>query len=110
MLYLVTMETVELGPLPPQQIAQLAEQLVIPSMEALAKLQVEKRILAGGTFAGTRSGVAIIEAASNEELGRLLKGLPIWGLMKIDVTPLHSFEEEAAQARELVKNLKAAPQ
>jgi len=104
------METIELGLLAPQQMAQLVEQVVIPSMEAVAKLEAEKRILAGGTFAGTRSAVAIIEAASNEELGRLLKGLPIWGLMKIDVTPLQSFEEEAAQGRQLLEQLKAAPQ
>ena len=109
MLYLVTMETIERGALPPQQMAQLAEELIIPGMEALAKLAAEKKILAGGAFAGASSGVLIIEAASNEELGRLLKGLPFWGLMNIDVTPLQSFEEETAQVRQLVQHLKAAP-
>jgi len=110
MLYLVTMETIETGLLPPQQMVQLVEQLVIPSLEALAKLEAEKKILAGGAFAGARSGVIIIEAASNEELGRLLKGLPFWGLMKIDVTPLQSFEDLAGQNRQLLERLKAAPQ
>ena len=110
MLYLVTMETIEPGLLPPQQTSQLVEQVIIPSLEALAKLETERKVLAGGAFAGARSAVAIIEAVSNEELSRLLRSLPFWGLMKIGVTPLQSFEEEAAQNRQLVQHLKAAPQ
>ena len=44
MRYLVTAEYVDPGPLlPPQQLAQLIEQLVIPSFEALAKLEDEKK-------------------------------------------------------------------
>jgi muconolactone delta-isomerase len=110
MKYLVTMETIELGLIPPQQMAQLVEEVVIPSMEGLMKLEAEKKILAGGGFAGTRGGMAVVEAASNEELARLLKSIPIWGMMKTVVTPLQSFEEEAAQARQMVNQLKAAQQ
>ena len=62
------MESIEMGLLPPQQQAPIIEQTIIPSIEACAKLEAEKKILAGGIFAGQRAGVAIVEAASNEEL------------------------------------------
>ena len=48
MRYLVTGEYVDPGPLLPSQgVVQLVEQLIIPSFEALAKLEDEKKILGG---------------------------------------------------------------
>jgi hypothetical protein len=38
--------------LPPQQLEQLIEKIVLPSFEALAKLKEEKKILDGGIVAG----------------------------------------------------------
>lgn len=110
MRYLVTMESIETGLLPPQQMAQLLERAIIPSLEALARLEAERKILAGGGFAGARAGVAIIEAESNEELSRTLSSLPFWGLMKVEVTPLQTFEEKAAEARQNLERLRAASQ
>jgi muconolactone D-isomerase len=110
MQYLVTMESLETGLLPPQQVAQIVENQIIPSLEACDKLCDEKKILAGGILTGRRAGAAIIEAESNEELNRLLSSLPFWGMMKIDVTPLHSFEEQASVARQMLERLKAIGQ
>ncbi len=109
MIYLVTMESVETGEMhPPQQAIQFVEQMVIPSLEALAKMEAEKKILAGGIVAGARAAVFIVQASSNEELSRLLQSLPIWGIVKVDVTPLQSFKDRTNQDRELIEHLKAA--
>ena len=108
MLYLVTMESLETGLLPLQQNAQIIERAIIPGLEAVTKLEAEKKILAGGVFVGARSGVVIIEAASNEELGELLQSLPFRGVMKIDVTPLESMEYRLSLARKNLEQLKAA--
>ena len=55
MQYLVHGEFVDPGALlPPQQLGQIVENAVIPSLETLAK---DKRVLAGGILAGTRVGV-----------------------------------------------------
>jgi muconolactone delta-isomerase len=108
MQYLVTMEPVEEA-VPrgaPQQIAQYLEQIIIPSHEILAKLEAEKKVLAGGTLAGARGVAFIMDVASNEELSRILQALPWWGWMKVDVTPLDSFEQRAAEVRQMLKHLK----
>lgn len=110
MKYFVRMESIEAGLLPPQQMAQLLEQRIIPSIEACAKLESEKKILAGGGISGARAGVAIIEAESNKELSRILQSLPFWGLMKVEVTPLEDFKDTAALARQNLEQLKAAAQ
>ncbi len=108
MLYLVTMESLETGLLPPQQNAQIIERAIIPGLEAITKLEAEKKVLAGGVFVGARRGVIIVEAASNEELGELLQSLPFWGVMKIDVTPLESMEYRLSLTRKSLERLKAA--
>ncbi len=103
------MGSFETGPLPPQQMAQLLERAIIPSMEALAKMEEEKKILAGGGIVGVRAGVGIMEVASNEELSRTLVSLPFWGLMKVEVTPLQTFEEKAAEARQNLERVSRQP-
>ncbi len=111
MQYLVTVEpSTDLGLLPPQQMAQLLEQVITPSIEAMVKLEAEKKILAGGVPVGSRTGVLIVEAASNDELDRLLVNLPLWGLYKINVTPLESFQDRLAQQGPMLEQLKAASQ
>lgn len=107
MQYLVTMESLETGLLPPQQVAQIIENQIVPSLEACDKLCKEKKILAGGVHSGKRAGTVIVEVKSNEELNRLLGSLPFWGMMKVDVTPIVSFKEQAAQARQMLERLKA---
>ena len=108
MRYLVTLEFIDPGSLiPPQQFAQVVENVVVPSLETIAKLEAEKKILAAGVLAGARAGVLIVEAASHEELTELLLSLPFWGLCKWDVTPLTSFKHRAETERQLAERLKA---
>jgi len=109
MKYLVTMELMGSVPVAsPQEMAQWLEQTIIPSEKAVMKLEAEKKVLAGGDLSGRRGWALIVEAASNEELSRILSSIPEWPFLEVDVTPLDSFEERLAQVRETLERLKAA--
>ncbi len=108
MKYLVRMDLIDPGPLlSPQQVAGILENLVVPSFQALVKLEKDGKILAGGLEAGARSGVFIVDAPSHDELSRLLESLPFWGIIKWQVTPLESFEHRIEGVQEAIKHLKA---
>jgi muconolactone delta-isomerase len=108
-LYLVTGEYVDPGPLlPPQQLVQMVEQLVIPSFEALAKLEEQKKILGGGIVAGSRAGAFIVDVGSNSELNRLLQELPFWGVVTRKATPLQAFRDRAKDEKKAMDRIKAS--
>ena len=92
----------------PQQALEMLENLVLPSLDALNKLQAEKRILAGGLKVGERAFVFIAEAESNEKLDRMLREIPFWGLVKWQVTPLEGFDTRAAEERDMTARLRKA--
>ena len=106
--YLVTGEYVDPGPLlPPDQLVQMVEQMVLPSFDALAKLEEQRKVLGGGIVCGARAGAFIVDVASNTELNQLLQGLPMWGLVKFTSTPLQTFRERAADERKAMDQIKA---
>jgi len=83
--YLVTGEYVDPGPmLPPQQLVQMIEKLVLPSFEALAKLEEQRKVLGGGIVAGARAGAFIVDAPSNNELNQLLARAALLGGREMD--------------------------
>ncbi|HYU19040.1 MAG TPA: hypothetical protein VEQ11_10115 [Chloroflexota bacterium] len=82
------------------------EKGILPTFDALLKLEGEKKILAGGLPVGDRAFVFIAEASSNEELDGMLRDIPAWGVLKWQVTALQSFEGRAAQERQNVAQLK----
>jgi muconolactone delta-isomerase len=90
----------------PEEAVEILEEVVLPTFDALMKLEAQKKIAAGGLPVGDRAFVFIAEAASNEELDRLLRSLPAWGVLEWHVTPLQSFAGRAAQERDLVKQFK----
>ncbi len=92
----------------PQEVLRTLEDMVLPLFEALRRLETGHRILAGGIPVGDRALVFIVEAASHDEVDRLVRNLPMWGLFKWDVMPLQTFAGRAAQEREYVKKLTAA--
>jgi hypothetical protein len=101
-------EYVDPGPmLSPQQLGQLIEQMVLPSFEALAKMEDQKKILAGGIVAGARAGAFIVDVASNAELNRLLQELPMWGIIKWTSTPLQPFRERAVDEKAAFERMKS---
>jgi hypothetical protein len=85
------------------------EDTILPTFDALEKLQGEHKIIAGGLPLADRAFVFILEAASNEEADRVLRSLPAWPLLTWKVTPLQSFEARAAYERKLVADLKKKP-
>ena len=91
MRFLVTGKYIETGALlPPEHLGPLAQNVILPSLQTLAKWEQEGKIK-GGVLAGERAGVFIVEADSHEALGELLASLPFWGIIKWHVTPLQSW-------------------
>ena len=105
MKYLVTASD---GPgfVSPEETIEVLEKGILPTFDALMKLEAEKKIVAGGLPVGDRAFVFIAEAASNEELDQVLRRIPAWGVLKWHVTPLQSFAGRAAQERKIVEQLK----
>jgi muconolactone delta-isomerase len=88
MRFLVTIDGSDIGVgMPPERLAQVIEQMVIPSLEQLTQWEQEGRIHGGG-YTAARGGVYVVDATSSEELEQLLTSLPYWGLVKMDVKPL----------------------
>jgi len=88
--------------------AEEAEELegkVLPSIEALAKLEQDKKIVAGGLPIGDRGFVFIVEASSNDEVDRLLRTLPMWGQLQWEITPLQTFFGRAVLERAILSEL-----
>jgi hypothetical protein len=90
----------------PEEALELLENVVIPSLDALNKLQSEKKILAGGLKVGDRAFVFVAEAESNEKLDRMLREIPFWGMVRWEVTPLEGFDTRATEERAMTARLK----
>lgn len=111
MQYLVTVETVDAGPLlPPEGVVGLVRQAILPSMEALVRMESEGKILGGGVPVGERGAVFIVEAESNEELDGLLQDLPAWGVSKAKVTPLQRFQNRLEHTSQYVDRMESSLQ
>jgi muconolactone delta-isomerase len=87
------------------EMAQLLENVVIPSLDQLAKLEKEGKVT-GGLPVGQRAVVFILEASSNEELDQMLRSLPIWGGMKWKVMPLQSFSGREGIEKNILTEMK----
>ena len=90
--YLVATDANDPSGLPPFS-AEFLREVVLPSLEALVRLESEGKILSGGVRVGERAITFIAEAQSNRELDELLHDLPLWGISRMEVTPLQPIEE-----------------
>ena len=107
MQYLVTGEYVEPGALLPlDKVVEMVENAAVPSLRALAQLQQDGTILAGGIHVAARTGTMILEAESPEAADQILGRLPFWGLLRWTVTPLVSFSDRADWEAQAVAELK----
>ena len=105
MRFLVTIDGTDIGAgMPPERLAQVVEQMVVPSIEKLAQWEQEGRIHGGG-YTAARSGVFMIDADSSEEVDQLVTSLPYWGLVKVDVRPLVSTSAVLERARATAQRL-----
>src|SRR4028119_683697 len=99
------------GPLlPPDQLAGMLRQAVLPSHDVLTNLKAEGKLLAGGYAVGERAAAFIFEVDSNEELDGLLQGLPYWGLVKIKATPLQDVEGRRERDRQQAEQIEQSLQ
>ncbi len=93
----------------PGEGIDVLETMVIPALEELMNLEGKGKILAGGLPVGDRAFVFMVDAPSNDELDRFLRGLPMWEAMTWEVTALQTFsgrlEIDRAQLEELKKAL-----
>jgi muconolactone delta-isomerase len=90
MRFLVTIDGSDVGAnMPPERLAQLQDQMIIPGIEKLTQWEQEGRIHGGG-YTGARGAVFMVDADSSEEVDQLVTSLPHWGLVKVDVKPLIS--------------------
>ena len=87
------------------EMAQLLENVVIPSLDQLAKMEKEGKVT-GGLPVGQRALVFVVEASSNEELDQMLRSLPIWGGMKWKVIPLQSFSGRENMEKNILSEMK----
>jgi muconolactone delta-isomerase len=106
MLYFVSAELIE-NSITAEAFPQVFERVIRPSLESLAKMADEKK-LTGGILAGQRAGAFIIDAQSNEEVDRILGGLPFWGLLKMSVTPLVSIRTTIERDQRAADAMKAS--
>jgi hypothetical protein len=90
----------------PDDVIELLEYYVLPGLETLTRLRSENKVLAGGVPVSDRAVAFIIDVASNEELDQILRGLPFWGMLEWQVTPLQSFEGRAFQERRVLQQMK----
>ena len=104
-LYLVTTSD---GPgfASPDEVVDVLEKGILPTFKLLAKLQAEKKIVAGGLPAGSRKLYLMVEAASHDEVDRMLRSLPAWGVFSWKVTPLQSLQGRADMERDILESLR----
>jgi muconolactone delta-isomerase len=98
MRFVVTLDGSGVAAIPPEQLGQVLDQMVIPGLEQLAQWEDEGRIHGGGYPAG-RGGVFMIDADSIEEVDQLVASLPHWPLITVDVKPLTSTSAVLERAR-----------
>jgi muconolactone delta-isomerase len=90
----------------PQEMVEWLERVIIPSEEAVLRMEKEGHILAGGDLSGRRGWALIMEAASNEALSQLLEGIPEWPFLDVEITPLDRFQERLAHVRRGLERMK----
>ncbi len=91
----------------PEEIIAVLENGILPTFNALEKLQKDKVILAGGLPVGARSFVFIAKAKSHHALDKILRKLPAWGVLNWQVTALESFTGRKNQEVKILKQLKS---
>lgn len=90
----------------PDEAAEVLEKGIIPLFDALAKLEKDKVIVAGGLPAGSRTLYLMIEADSHDAVDRILRDLPGWGVFSWKVMPLQSLSGRARMERDVVRKLR----
>lgn len=92
----------------PEETLQVLEQGILPTFDYLIGLEKQGKILAGGIPLAERAIVLVVEASSNEEVDRLIRDVPAWGVLDWQVTPLETLSGRAEKEREVVSQLRGS--
>ena len=91
----------------PEEVVEVLEKGILPTFDMLMELKANKKIVAGGLPVGSRKFYLIVEAGSHDEIDRMLRDIPAWGVFSWKVTPLQSLEGRAEMERQILKSLKS---
>lgn len=91
----------------PDEAAEVLEKGIIPTFNKLIELKKNKTIVVGGLPAGSRTFYLIMEANSHDEIDKILRDLPAWGVFAWHVKPLQSLEGRAEMEQQNLLSLKA---
>lgn len=89
-----------------KEAAEVLEKGILPTFDMLAELKTKKKVVAGGLPAGSRTFYLFVEADSHDEIDRMLRRLPAWGVFSWQVTPLQTLEGRAEMEQQILHSLK----
>ena len=97
-LYFVTMDLEKPADprLPVHRLAHLVREAILPTVEALIPLSAQGRLITGGYLIGERTMVFVFEADSEEEVRRMLEGMPLAGVATPNVRRMRALGEMRA--------------
>ncbi len=90
----------------PKETAEVLEKGILPTFDMLLDLKLKKKIVAGGLAAGSRTFYLMVEADTHDEIDRMLREIPAWGVFSWNVTPLQSLEGRAEMEKQILKTMK----
>ena len=94
-IYLVSMNLRRTDPLLPiDQLTELVRDAILPSVEALTRLQAQGKVVSGGYPIGGRPAIVLlVDANSERELYEILEGLPLWEQVEVEARRMQGLEE-----------------
>ena len=64
----------------PEEVVEVLEKGILPTFDMLMELKAKKQFVDGGLPVGSRKFYLLVEADSHDEIDRLLRDRPDWGL------------------------------
>jgi hypothetical protein len=94
-IYLVSMYLRRADPLLPiDQLTELVRDAILPSVEALTRLQAQGNVVSGGYPIGGRPAIVLlVDANFEKELYEILEGLPLWEQVEVEARRMQGLEE-----------------
>ena len=93
--------------LSPEQVIQLREQTILPSLELIALWETQGKIT-GGVLAGEQGVAFVMDAAAPAEASHTLRSLPFADLLQWQIQPLQTMQSTVEREREVIAQSKAA--
>jgi hypothetical protein len=94
-MYLVSMNLRRADPLLPlDKLTELVRGTILPSVEALTRLQARGKVVSGGyPIGGQPVIVLLVDVNTESELYEILKGLPLWEEVEVEVKRMWALDE-----------------